>query len=444
MTECPYERNTYMENSPTNLTIGKIKSFSRPQFDEWADKFRKEVTYSWDEFGVPIEPGRSADAIVRDFRSLANYDVTKLVKADETTGELDCLTNPGTGNKCVQFFPTMLKTKDISNGTLDGVSLYKYFADDDYRSDFKHYLYRQFRIDFLKMLSDDNLRIMDRPRVFRMSFPFRPAGNFPPVVAKHLYLRFTQHIEDQDNVVIYDPCSGWGGRILGAMACCNERQVHYVGTDPNTDHWMSSLEITKYAYLADYFNGNVRGRYKNTYELFQSGSEDICDNPEFQKYKGKLDLVFTSPPYFAAEGYSDDETQSYNRYRTYEEWRDLYLKKTLETCVSYLKEGRWLIWNIADVVFSNKYLPMEADTIAILEELGVEYHGKLKMVLPTPPGGNKENEDGIPTTKNFCRIDGRVKKFEPILMFWKPVENQTEETKGYVPTFEEMLNTESD
>ncbi len=443
MTECPFERNTYMENSPTNLTIGEISQMSEKDFDDWADAFRKEVTHAWDKLGVPIIGGRPADGIISDFKSLANYDVKKLDRADGTTGEVDCLSNPNIGGTCKQFFPTMLKTKDITGDAFDGPSIYKYFADDSYSAKFKKLVWKQVQEDRPRIFADADAKLMSAAVDFRVCFGLRPAGNFPPAIAKYLYLRFTDHIEDQDNVVIYDPCAGWGGRILGAMACCHERQIHYVGTDPNSDHWMANLDVSKYAYLADYFNGNIRGKHKNTYELFQSGSEDICDDPEFQKYEGKLDLVFTSPPYFAAEGYSDDETQSYFKFRTYEEWRDAFLRKTLETCVAYLKEGRWLIWNIADVVYSSQFLPMESDTIAIAEELGLEYRGKLKMALATAPGGDKVNADGVPTTKNFCRIDGKVRKFEPILMFWKP-ETETAATENVSETsFDKMLEAMS-
>ena len=37
-----------------------------------------------------------------------------------------------------------------------------------------------------------------------------------------------------------------------------------------------------------------------TYEVFQDGSEVICDNPKFDKYKNSLDFVFTSI-YFTIE-----------------------------------------------------------------------------------------------------------------------------------------------
>jgi 1-aminocyclopropane-1-carboxylate deaminase/D-cysteine desulfhydrase-like pyridoxal-dependent ACC family enzyme len=439
MSNIPYERNEYLINSPTNLTIGEIKNLSRADFDSWAEKFRKEVTYAWDVLGIPVKGGKNADGIVSDFKSLANYDVKRIERADETTGEVDCVINPHVGSSCTQFFPTILKTTDISTGSLDGPSIYKYFADDDYEEQFKKFAYKLFHRERLKAFDDIGSRVSDHTAEFRTCFPVRPAGNFPPAIAKYIYLRFTDHIEDQDRVTIYDPCSGWGGRILGAMSCCDERKVHYVGTDPNPDHWMPDLAKTKYAYVADYFNGNVRGQFKNTYEMFQSGSEVISDEKEFQKYKGEMDLVFTSPPYFAAEGYSEDENQSYKKFQTYEDWRDGYLKRTLEISVDYLKGGRWLIWNIADVIFASDYLPMESDTIKILENLGLEYRGKLKMILASAPGGSKENEDGVPRTKNFCRVDGKVVKYEPILMFWKPAPEKVDVDDGWVPSFDDLI-----
>ena len=50
---------------------------------------------------------------------------------------------------------------------------------------------------------------------------------------------------------------------------------------------------------------------KNTFHYFQEGSEHIGNHPDFQQYKGKLDMVFTSPPYFDREQYSEDEEQSF-------------------------------------------------------------------------------------------------------------------------------------
>ncbi len=64
---------------------------------------------------------------------------------------------------------------------------------------------------------------------FRKAFPayhWRSAPtNFPPAIAKYLYLRFTKHVGKDKVVTVYDPSAGWGGRLLGALACHKERRI---------------------------------------------------------------------------------------------------------------------------------------------------------------------------------------------------------------------------
>jgi DNA modification methylase len=134
-----------------------------------------------------------------------------------------------------------------------------------------------------------------------------------------------------------------------------------------------------------------------------------------------VDFVFTSPPYFAAEGYSQDENQSFKKFPVYSDWREGFLRQTLKTAVEYLKPQRWLAFNIADVSFSGNHHPLEQDTIDILVSLGMEYRGKFKMVLARSPGANRmDTQSRLPTTKNFCQVNGIWRKYEPIFYFWKP------------------------
>ena len=90
-------------------------------------------------------------------------------------------------------------------------------------------------------------------------------------------------------------------------------------------------------------------------------------------------LVFTSPPYFRAESYSDDENQSDKKFPIYDEWRDGSLLPTLKTAVEWLKRGRFLLWNIADTKDGGAYVPLEYDSKAILEDLGMQYETKLEI-----------------------------------------------------------------
>ena len=165
--------------------------------------------------------------------------------------------------------------------------------------------------------------------------------------------------------------------------------------------------------LTSFFNVEKQG---NTYELFQDGSELIHNNPKFQKYKGKLDISFTSPPYFNREQYSQDENQSFKAYGEYEDWRDNFLKPTLTTIYEYLKNDRYILWNTTDIkIGKSVYYPLEQDSIDILKDLGCEYKGKLKMLM-TRMVGLDPSKSGI---KNSVEHNGKQYKFEPIFVFHK-------------------------
>lgn len=264
-------------------------------------------------------------------------------------------------------------------------------------------------------------------QVFRLSCG-QPAVNFPALTAKWIYENYTSHIEQDEPLHIYDSSSGWGGRIIGAMS--TRKKVHYIGTDPNPDTFIPELGISRYEYVAKFYNDNCIDDYSetltkffdverqgNTYELFQDGSELIQHNPKFQKYKGKLDISFTSPPYFNREQYSQDENQSFKAYGEYDDWRENFLRPTLTTIYEYLKNDRYILWNIADIkIGESTYYPLEQDSIDILKELGCEYKGKIKMLM-TRMVGLDPSKSGI---KNSVEHNGKAYKFEPIFVFRKP------------------------
>jgi hypothetical protein len=244
--------------------------------------------------------------------------------------------------------------------------------------------------------------------------------NFPPLTAKFLYQKFTQHIKEQDVINIYDPSAGWGGRILGAMSV-DDRNIHYIGNDPNTENFIPEIGKTRYEYLAEFFNNKVPGAsnlfwgHRNSYELFTTGSEIIGEEERFQKYKGKLDFVFTSPPYFDRERYSDDDSQSFKKFNNYESWRDGFLRPTLTTAFEYLRNDRYICWNIADIKMGkDKFFPLEQDSIDILTGLGMEYKGKIKMTMSPMTGVD------LSGVKNSMRLGGTAYKYEPIFIFYKP------------------------
>lgn len=275
---------------------------------------------------------------------------------------------------------------------------------------------------------------------FRIGY-IQVAVNYPPLTAKYIWERYTNHIKNQDVINVYDSSAGWGGRILGAMSTDPDLpQYHYIGNDPNPDNFIPELGITRYEALANFFNEKssrinslqkALGYKQNTFHIFQEGSEDIGNHPDFQQYKGQLDMVFSSPPYFNREAYAEDEKQSYKKFgSSYESWREGFLRPTLTTAYNALKNERYILWNIADLLVgknedkSNKYLPLVQDSIDILTSLGAEFKGITHMALMGMPGQNrvKKDDDGnqIPTSRSYARVDGEYVKTEPIIVCWKP------------------------
>lgn len=278
-----------------------------------------------------------------------------------------------------------------------------------------------------------HLRIYDKgqrlfPNLFR-SFRIsmcQYAVNFPPLTAKLLYETFLQHVTTP-RVAVWDCSSGWAGRIVGAMSYTRQldsgamQRFHYIGTDPNPAFYKNGVSI--YGEIADYYNqiriGNSLFDEPHTYSVHRLGSELFHTTADFQQYKGRGDLVFTSPPYWLKEAYSEDENQSYKKFPAYDRWRDEFLRPTLQNAYDFLNHDRYLLWNVADIKVGKTMIPIEQDSIDIAKQLGFEYTETVCMALMNMPGGNRVGADGLPTAKNFVKINDKFTKYEPVLVFRK-------------------------
>ena len=367
-----YERSNLLE-SEVNINFEELLWMNDSQTTEWIDKMRNFILSQWDGEGIPPTIGQSEKKIKTNFRKLRDYNIQQFLISDDD-GNKNVIKNYNKFASGVnQFFPTMLKT------TVGKSSIYDWFTDE-YKDKFhkvirrilkrdsmynwskcllqgeelpKHFfvvqhkknsveniyktltveeienLDNKYKTNLPSELDDENYKfLVHKFELGQKLFPagiqaFRlglgqPAVNFPSLTARWIYENYTNHIPKEETLNIYDPSSGWGGRILGAMS--SHRKIHYIGTDPNTDNFIDEIGITRYEYVANFFNNECLESNsfweedKNTYHVFQEGSEHIGNHKDFQQYKGKLDLVFTSPPYFDREQYSDDEEQSFMEY----------------------------------------------------------------------------------------------------------------------------------
>jgi hypothetical protein len=260
-------------------------------------------------------------------------------------------------------------------------------------------------------------------KAFRVSF-CQYATNFPPLVAKFIYEKFTEEYKNRDTIHVWDPSSGWGGRLLGALSVKHDRHITYLGNDPNTDHNTYDGR-NKYHEIYDFYvntvdKGGLFPEPHTDFKFWQSGSEVMQYDEEFQKYKGKLSLVFTSPPYFCKEAYSEDLEQSYKKFDTYDVWKKEFLYETLKTAYEWLEKDGYLVWNISDVKIGKNILPLVDDSVEICEKLGFKRLDDLKLSLAQMPGsGRIDSETGLPKTKYYYQTNGMFLKYEPILCFRK-------------------------
>lgn len=151
------------------------------------------------------------------------------------------------------------------------------------------------------------------------------ASQFRPAMAKSIYEKFNA-------VDVLDFSSGWGDRLCGFYACKNTKS--YIGIDPNKEVY------DNYFKQADFYKTLTD---EKKVEFLNLPAEDV------EIKENIVDMVFTSPPYFCAETYTSDDTQSWIRYKDISSWLNGFMFKTLDMAWKALKPNGNLVINISDI-----------------------------------------------------------------------------------------------
>jgi len=141
---------------------------------------------------------------------------------------------------------------------------------------------------------------------------------------------------------VFDPCIGWGGRLLGSLAA----GATYTGCelDPKTAAGLRSI-------LADLGPAGTRAT--------------IHESPvESTTLTGPFDLILTSPPYYNLELYNVDLP-----FATWEAWVQGWLKPVILKCIGLLKPGGVSAWSVKNFR-SDKAYPLADVTKEIHNEAG--------------------------------------------------------------------------
>ncbi len=187
--------------------------------------------------------------------------------------------------------------------------------------------------------------------------------NFPSTLARWLVDQYCP-----ENGVVYDPCSGYGGRLMGTLA--SYKQVKYIGAD------IEPATVDANRRLAVLVDDSDRT------ELHERAVEDDTDWPN-------ADLVLTGPPYFDREDYGEKSTHVLRQYSGYEAWLAGFMTSLLRKS---LTAAPCVIINVAVLKTRTAVLDLPGDVSQIAISLGATVERTLTWQLAS---FNRKGEEKI-------------------------------------------------
>jgi hypothetical protein len=320
-------------------------------------------TYS---ISLPYREINKREAI-DDYIALKNLNTSQLIKYDKWLNKFEYqytfidkyIDLSNIGNKASDYFHQVERWKCDATG---------------YPSPQKTWDNEKFRLTLFKALFSLKVKEIN-PQVFRNIISLRKyiAAQFRPSAAKAIYDMFPAE-------TVLDFSMGWGDRIAGAHASANVEK--YIGIDPNINLLLGYSEQIKLY--------NTIGKPKS-FSLYPECAEDpMIYIPD------KVDLVFTSPPYFDKEKYDQSDKQSYVKYKAFDSWMNDFLFKAIELRTQNLKRGGHLVINISDIYTRKKlYKICDGMNNYIASTKKFDYIGAIGLRMPKRPMSISSDTVGV-------------------------------------------------
>jgi SAM-dependent methyltransferase len=126
---------------------------------------------------------------------------------------------------------------------------------------------------------------------------------------------------------VLDMSAGRGARLIAAVSM----GVDYVGVDP------CRAVFEKYETMGLFYR-----------DVFGTKSSFNFINKPFEEaeIEGPFDLMFSSPPYFDLEKFSNEETQSVKKFSNLEIWLEKFLRPCMQKILGLLRPGGLMCINI--------------------------------------------------------------------------------------------------
>lgn len=317
------------------------------QFDEIKNKFSKDdgvklindfIETNFDKIDFPINPPTDEE-VLKDLSEMRRNDSKRLLQESEwfSRYEYKRALNPlilSQSNIGLKISGQATHLPRMKCDSLNSPSPYRVWNNYKFRKSMLGALWS------LKLSEVNNKSLKSC-----ISMRKYIASQFRPTTATAIYNMF-----NAKNVL--DFSSGWGDRLVG-FAFSNADT--YTGIDPNE---------------------SLQDGYKQIIDTLdiKGVSMNVACGEDFN-HKRTYDLVFTSPPYFNVERYTQDDTQSFKKFRTLDEWLYGFLFQTLTNAYNHLEDGGYMVINISDVYSGHKVNKICDPMCDYMESIGANYLG---------------------------------------------------------------------
>lgn len=269
------------------------------------------------------------EELVKDFENLCKEDV-------KITNDIELSNKNYHGS---DLFWEYQANNFCSVKTRTQVSMLEAFSDDDkLRSVIRNRLGITYKETF-------NITGAMLRQGFRSSAACALISIFNPLIAKHVW----NHAPE--NGIVYDYSMGFGQRMIGALS--TNKGLTYIATDP----WESVVNQNNT--IASFLKLNDKVK------LFCEGAENFCPN----EYKGKVDLVFSSPPYFDKEIY-DNGTQKVAK--NSKNWfLNVWWTQVVKNSFELLKKEGIFVLNMFDKLIEPMHKIIIANGFTLIKKEGI-------------------------------------------------------------------------
>lgn len=319
-----WPQNDNIQNNKDTITVGEIFIWKNQQLTQ--DFLRTKTENERDEIAKDI------------YNFLIDYDWNNLHFSEQEI-------NKGWKSLCTtQTKPEIIDTNTfISNSSTSGNAIYRHFFPNilkvrgqNRRSIWDALIDKELLWQVIRNRIGNTLLWNDDPNGIPVQYPMKMclsqiqigaknsglcsmASIYKCALAKEIYRKYVK-----TGFKVLDYSAGFGTRLLGLMSL-QLPDISYYAYEPNTETYDNLQRMIKYFN----FNANIK----------KCGSETELFDEQF-------DFIFSSPPYFDLEKYSDENEQCYNKYPDYNNWLIQYWDQTVKNIKAMSKQDAVFAINV--------------------------------------------------------------------------------------------------